>query len=304
MVVRRGNDTTNDITAINVIGTQNISLISGFGTVQDDPDGQCITIGADGLLYLLYGDPIDTSDSFLFRDHELHAIRVSIASDGNSVDSWDKVDLHDPSGISTTGGIRIRALDVRRDGFYMNGNNSGDSDGLFSRRFIQHDPGMIYDPIRDQFTVLQTRTAKWGDEYNPRINQRLGDTRIYDERIHSFMISFGADFVSKSIDGPIRPQFDDPIWGTASGTLSYETKQPDTVLFPAGRYGQIRYRLNAGTSASVSPILLSSQLDQGIRLGDIPASGTTPLFLRTNIPEGQSLGDLQGRLKVFWELPE
>lgn len=304
MVAKRGDDTTNDSTAVNVIATQAIDSIVGFETVANNPDGQAITIGPDGLLYILYADPINSSDNGAFRDHELHAIRPNFASDGLSIDSWQKVPLNDPSGISTTGGVRVRALDVRRDGFYGDGNTFGDSDVLYSRRYIQHDPGMIYDPIRDQFTVLQLRTAKMGDEYHVPTNNRLGNTNIYNEKGLSFMLSFAADFETKIFDGPTRPQYDDPIWGAASGTLVWDTKQPDSILFPTGRYGQVRYRLNAGTGSSVSPILTGSQLDQGIRVGDIPASGTVPLYLRTNIPEGQPLGDLQGRLKVFWELPE
>lgn len=301
LVARRGNPDLAEDTSITTISTINIDNIAGFEQVANNPDGQCIAYAPDGLLYILYGDPINSGDSFAFRDHELHAIRVSIDEDDNV--TYAKVNMIDPFGLSSTGGVRVRALDTRRDGFTMN-RGEDSNNGLFTRRDVQHDPGMIYDPIRDQFTVLQTRAARWGDEYDPRTNNRPANTHIFDNKSHSFMSSFSANLVKTFGETPTLPQPDDPIWGTLSGTLAYDTKQSDSVLFPTGRYGQIQYRLNAGTGYSVTPLLIKSQLDQGIRVGDIPASGTTPIYLRTNIPDGQPLGDLQGRLKVFWELPE
>jgi hypothetical protein len=106
------------------------------------------------------------------------------------------------------------------------------------------------------------------------------------------------------MDTPIRPRGNDPKWGALSGTLNFESVQQNSVLFPTGRYGQVEYTLNSSTDFTTTPMLLTSQLDQGIRVGDIPASGTTDLWLRTDIPEGQQLGDLTSGLKVFWELPE
>lgn len=304
LVARRGDEDLNDPTSITTVGTTNIDNIPGFETVANNPDGQAI-VYVNGLLYILYAEPINSSDSTTFRDHELYAIKITFDSDG-LVDEYSKVELVDQFGLSSTGGVRIRALDVRRDGFYNQGNvgTYDENTTLYIRRGAQHDPGMIYDPIRDQFTVLQIRIAHWGEEYDPRINDRPANTHIFDDKSHNFMMSFGADQIKTYGETPSVPQLDDPIWGALSGTLAYDTKQADSVLFPTGRYGQLQYRLNAGTGQAVTPLLIKSQLDQGIRVGDIPASGTTSIYLRTNIPDDQPLGDLQGRLKVFWELPE
>jgi hypothetical protein len=94
------------------------------------------------------------------------------------------------------------------------------------------------------------------------------------------------------------------VWGSLSGTLSYEHLQQNSVLFPTGRYGQVEYTLNSSPDFSTTPQLITSQLNQGIRVGDIPASGTTDIWLRTDLPADQTIGDLTGGLKVFWELPE
>ena len=96
----------------------------------------------------------------------------------------------------------------------------------------------------------------------------------------------------------------DTTWGTASGTLDFETIITDTVLFPTGRFGQVEYTLNATPDGLQTPFLERSQIAQGLKVGEIPASGTRDIFLRTDIPADENIGDQRGRLKVFWQLEE
>jgi hypothetical protein len=107
-----------------------------------------------------------------------------------------------------------------------------------------------------------------------------------------------------SVDLPGLPGLEDPLWGALSGTLSYEPVQVDSVLFPNGTYAQVQYQLNSDPSGLYSPYLLRSQITQGLRVGDIPASGTKDIYLRTNIPDGASVNTQFSALKVFWELEE
>lgn len=287
--------------AISFIDSFSISSITGFSQLNDnDPDAQQIVWNPeDGLLYVMFANKIDGSDGEVDREHELHAIRVNFTTSGDSVDTLEKVEL---SGIeNSNGGIRVRSLDVLRDGFLMEEESES---SIISPRDLSHSAGMVYIPNRDMFVYLQNRFAQWFTDYNPRTNDVDGGIGIYDRASHSFMLGIAAD-TSPSFGGKPTPlRKTDAIWGTLSGTLSYETVQPNSVLFPPGRYGQLEYTLNAGTGGNISPQLLGSQLDQGINVGQIPASGTISIYLRTNLPEDQTIGDQQGRLKVFWELPE
>lgn len=292
-------DTASSSTAIEYVDEFRIDQVAGFSAVADgDPDAQQI-VWKDGLLYVLYANPIDGADDTTNRQHELYALKVTFASD-DTVDTITKI----PLSVNPTGGVRIEELDTRRDGFKAEWAESTDDTILLTQRTLKHDSGLVYDSSRDVFTVLQTRQAEFGDEYNARTNQRQEDTAIYNKKSHSFLYSFAAGSSVEHGIVPALPNAQDPLWGTASGTLEYQSKQSDGILFPTGRYAQLEYTLNAGTSQNETPHLLTSQLNQGLRVGTVPTSGTTSIYLRTNIPEGESIGDRQGRLKVFWELPE
>jgi hypothetical protein len=111
-----------------------------------------------------------------------------------------------------------------------------------------------------------------------------------------------ADTQGITVVTPKIPQQSDPLWGVLSGTLDYEQVQTNSILFPTGRYAQLEYKLNSDAGRVYTPYLRQSQVTQGIRVSDIPASGTKSIYLRTNIPEGEAIGDQSGLLKVFWEL--
>lgn len=300
-IYQRGS--ASDPTQITFIDSVSISSISGFESVGANPVGQQIVYNPqDGLIYIMYADRIDQGDNDTFRQHEMHAIKIDFNSTGTAISTATKIPLSGIEASPNTGGVFIQSLDVNRDGFLMD--QSTDAGDLIRDRDLAHGTGWVYIPNRDMYAYLQTRGAGWGDEANPRTNLREGNTRIYDRKSLSFMLGFGANTASEFGTRPTFARPTDAIWGSASGTLQFETKQPDTVLFPPGRYGQVEYTLNASSDLAVSPQLITSQLDQGIRVGDIPASGTRSIYLRTNLPEDQVIGDQQTRLKVFWELPE
>lgn len=117
------------------------------------------------------------------------------------------------------------------------------------------------------------------------------------------MAEIDADVIT-DFSLPGNPNETDGIWGTLSGTLDFELIQEDSVLFPTGRFAQLEYTLNSSADNMTSPHITRSQITQGLRVGEIPASGTKNIFLRTNIPGDKTIGDQQGRLKVFWELNE
>ncbi len=123
---------------------------------------------------------------------------------------------------------------------------------------------------------------------------------------HNFtvMMEYGADTAGPQIETPALASRFDPIWGTISGSLPFEQVAENSVLFPTGRFAQLQYRFNSDAELRFTPYLISSRVHQGIRVGDIPASGTKSIFLRTNIPDTETIGDQTGTLKVFWQLKE
>ena len=300
-IYRRGN--VSNPNAIDFIGSIDITNVAGFEDVNLNPRGQQIIYNPEtDLIYLMYANPINSSDAINFRVHELHALRITFNTDGSAIETVAKVNIEGIAKDVTTGGIRIRSLDVPRDGFVS---NPGEPEhNIINFRQLAHGTGWVYIPNRDMYAYLQTRGALWDVRYNIRINQRVPGTNLYRGKSLSFMLGFGAGTKKEFGTSPTFARSSDAIWGATSGTLQYEIKEPNSVLFPPGRYGQVQYTLNASPDLKASPQLISSQFDQGLRIGNIPASGTTSIFLRTNLPEDEMIGDQQGKLKLVWELPE
>lgn len=302
-IYKRGSSA--DPTSITFIDSRSISQINGFEFLTDsNPTAkQIIYNPIDGLLYIMYANRIDSAEDADFRTHEIHAIKINFDTSGQVIDSIEKITLEGIENNILTGGVLVRSLDTIRDGFLMR--EGLDLHNAFLRaRDFQHGEGWTYNKNKDMYVYLQTREARWGDAYNARLNVRIPTTNLYTEKSHSFLLGFAADSVFKQESSPTFAVPSDPVWGTLSGTLSFETKTSESILFPPGRYAQIEYVLNASSDLKTTPQLISSQLNQGILVGDVPASGTKSIFLRTNIPEEQTIGDLQTSLKVFWEISE
>jgi hypothetical protein len=127
---------------------------------------------------------------------------------------------------------------------------------------------------------------------------------LFRHQSHSILVEIAADAETTNID-PVFPKFADirdPRWGTLSGSLAFTQVAENSILFPTGRYAQLRYQLNANPARTRTPYLIQSRLNQGLRVSDIPASGTKTIYLRTNIPEDEAIGDQSTNLKVYWEL--
>jgi hypothetical protein len=137
---------------------------------------------------------------------------------------------------------------------------------------------------------------------------RSGQFNTFDGFFHfhnaTVMMEYGADTLGAQVVSPGFPSRFDPLWGLTSGTLGFEQVAENSVLFPTGRYAQLKYQFNADPARQHTPYLNTSRVNQGIRVGDIPASGTKSIYLRTNIPEDETIGDQAGKLKVFWQLRE
>jgi hypothetical protein len=121
---------------------------------------------------------------------------------------------------------------------------------------------------------------------------------------HTVMMEYGADTLGRVVAPPALASRTDADWGVLSGTISFEQVAENSVLFPTGRYAQLQYQLNADSEHLYTPYLISSSVNQGLRVDDIPPSGTKSIYLRTNIPETETIGDQAGKLKVFWQLRE
>ena len=308
-IYARGNLVAGDITQINQIANIDLSTIPGLEGADGNPKTQqCIFNTADRLLYLVFGDPLNTSDDVRFRNPEMYALKVNIDITDDTFDSIVKVPLVDPRGVSTTDGVRLSELGQHRSSY--GGNWAGrlapnDDTDLIDQRSLNFLSASCYDSRRDVYNIISShRTSFWND-WDIQAQFRRANNFLYDKKTIQMFYACSAGTISgTAMDTPIRPRGDDPTWGALSGTLDYEIVQQNSILFPTGRYGQVEYTLNSSTDFTTTPMLLTSQLDQGIRVGDIPASGTTDLWLRTDIPEDQPLGDLTSALKVFWELPE
>ena len=159
--------------------------------------------------------------------------------------------------------------------------------------------GMAYNPIRDTFVVLRTYMAERTDDYP------IGDssTGEFDGENHSFLAEVGAGSYVTYGAGR-RPYDNDAHWGTLSGIVPFQDISTEGFNFPPGRYVQVEYQLNSNVNGRLTPYVNTSTLSQGLRVGKIPAGGTTDIYVRTNIPADQPTGDQVGALKVYWETLE
>jgi hypothetical protein len=132
----------------------------------------------------------------------------------------------------------------------------------------------------------------------------LSDDGFWYLHNHTVVVEYGADTLGPQVGTPALANRFDSAWGIISGSLSFEQVAENSVLFPTGRYAQLKYQLNADGTRTHTPYLVSSRVNQGLRINGIPASGTKSIYLRTNIPETETIGDQTGKLKVFWQLRE
>jgi hypothetical protein len=169
---------------------------------------------------------------------------------------------------------------------------------------LQQLKGMVdltYDKDRDSFWHLLNYRSNHTQDFVREGQFNLSDFFWYFHN-HSVLMEYGADTQGVTVNTPRYPNQADPVWGTLSGTLAYDQVAENSILFPTGRYAQLTYQLNSDPGNQFTPYLLNSRVNQGLRVTDIPVSGTKSLFLRTNIPDNETIGDQEGRLKVFWEL--
>lgn len=307
-IAKRGDLEAGDYTQVSEIATVDLSSIPGLTGATGNPiTQQCIFNTEDGLLYLFFGNPVNSGDDIRFRSPEMYALRISI--DSNDVyQSAVKVPLVDPRGISTQEGVRLAELGQRRDGYtgdWAGPSGNNDDTDLIQNRNLNFLSASCFDTSRQVFNIISSHRAEQWDDWDIRENYRRTNNYLYDKKTIQMFFSCNAGTASGvDVSTPINPRGHDPYWGSLSGTLGWNSLQQNSILFPTGRYAQLEYTLNSSSDFSTSPQLITSQLDQGIRIGDIPASGTTDLWLRTDIPEDQPIGDLTSGLKVFWELPE
>jgi hypothetical protein len=166
---------------------------------------------------------------------------------------------------------------------------------------LKHFVDWTYVPDRDSFvTLLNYRSNRSRDFV--RNGAFSSDYFLFRFHNHSMIAEVAAGTQGAQVTTPKFPSFRDAVWGTLSGTLLYDQVQENSILFPTGRYAQLRYSFNSDNSRSNTPYLVESRVAQGIRVADIPVAGTKNIFLRTNIPEDEVIGDQTGKLKVFWEL--
>jgi hypothetical protein len=162
---------------------------------------------------------------------------------------------------------------------------------------------LTYCEARDTFLELVAYSSRLGRDL-VRFGHFSENHFLFKHQMHTVLVEMAADASPLNTE-PVFPKFAnrlDPLWGTTSGSLTYLQVAENSILFPTGRYAQLRYQLNANTDRTRTPYLIQSRLNQGLRVSDIPASGTKTIYLRTNIPDDEVIGDQSTNLKVYWEL--
>lgn len=301
MVLRNG--TTFDDRDVDFIDEVTISTIPGFSFVSggNDPKGIAYN-NKNGLLYL-YFENTSGSQGPTNRKPVIFALQASPnTSDIDDVSSFS-------FSLTTTSGNAFDSVPFRKGFRLETAKNStgGDNDdsALITERQLPFTTSLTHISQKDMFGILQTREAIYSADFFAPGQDVVDDFDLFESLSFSFFSGISDGTLSGTITVlPGIANTADFVWGTTSGTLGFETITTDSVLFPTGRYGQVRYTLNASADRSKTPFLTQSQLAQGLRVGDIPANGTRNIFLRTNILGDKSIGDQQGRLKVFWQLSE
>lgn len=272
------------------VGEKKFGDITGLEFMGDNnPDAKAVTYNPkDGLLYVMINDP--DGDTETGPQPQIFALRPFFNSGSEEMDFELAIEPQDASNSGP-----------RLDGAGFDRQSAGSDDGSDLIRLVElnYTTSMDYNSLRDTFVVLRTIKGL-------RSEDALGASRfsLFDEKSFSTLNECGAGTNTGLGNLPSTVSATDQVWGTLSGTLSFEQVPTDSTLFPAGRYVQLEYQLNSSTGNSQSPQLTSSQICQGLNVGQIPANSTREIFVRTNIPEDQSIGDLAGRLKVFWELED
>ncbi len=302
-VIKRGDVQTGDNELVSESAVIDLSTIPGLGGADGNPRTmQCIYNPMDDLVYLFFGTALGGGgDDPRYRNPEMYALKIIMLD--TVLVSAVKVNLVDPRGISTAGGVRLAELGQTKSAFRGDAAGSSDDTDMLEERQLTYLPAGTYDSNRQSFNLLQCREVEMSEDWDAQTLVRSGNNWRYDQKTIQFLYSCSAGPPKSYADTPSNARGDDPKWGALSGTLAYDHLQQESALFPPGRYAQVEYTLNSSPDHTTTPQLLTSQLDQGVRVGNIPASGTADLYLRTNIPEDETLGDRSGNLKVFWELP-
>ncbi len=273
-----------------------ISSIPGLAfTAGAGPDPRCIAYNSrDDNYYLLLYNVFGT-EGVDNRVPEL--ITIDITNDGS-----DNFTASVTSVSGTSEGLANRLTAFTLSAGFESSDRNDEWDGIIDRR-LQWFTDMTYVSNRDSFVVLQNRRSERGGDFTGEGQPQAADFDLFRAKTLSFYGEIGAGIVTSTVF-PAIPSPSDELWGTLSGTLAFDEVQENSPLFPVGRFVQVEYTLNSDLERIVTPQLSQSHLPQGLRLGEIPGSGTKDIFVRTNIPEGTSTALREGSLKVFWELEE
>jgi len=272
------------------VGEKRFGDIVGLTFMGDNnPDAKAITYNPkDGFIYVMINDP--EGDNETGPQPQIFALRPFFNSGSEEMDFELVIGPEDASNS----GPRLDGA-----GFGRQSAGSADDSDLIRLVELNYTTSMAYNSLRDTFVILRTIEGL-------RSEDALGASRfsLFDEKSFSTINECGAGTNPSLGNLPNAISITDKIWGTLSGTLDFEQVPTDSTLFPAGRYVQLEYQLNSSADNAQAPQITSSQICQGLNVGQIPANSTREIFVRTNIPANQPIGDLLGRLKVFWELED
>lgn len=277
---RHGTDASpDDVTYINEKQVSTIPKLTWATTGTNKSPSALAYNSSDNLLYLYFA----YTDSLTVRNPYWYSLSVSYNAGSNAFDYTVVA-----SGAAT-------GTEAKVNGF-SRGAPTTEWAGIQERQ-LTFNASSVYVPVRDTFVLLETMNGDYTQDYP------ANDQFIFHDRSLSYLRETGAGSIV-SVTTPESPSTRDALWGTISGTLTYENISTEGINFPTGKYAQLQYQLNATSSGTLSPKLSRSVISSGLRAGTVPASGTRTIYVRTNIPEDQSIGDQTGRLKVYWEIEE
>lgn len=292
---RNGQDS--DLREVTFINEKTISSIPGLGWAANPPDARGIAYNTQtGTINLLF-DSTTSTNSTARKDGLFVTLRPSF-NESSEVFEY-----------AVVGSGSLSSLASRQVEGYRRENAGDTTDWIGSAlRFARtggnntgtgFTTGMAYNPTRDTFVILRTYMSERTDNF-PIGDPSTGE--FYGEN-HSFLAEVGAGSYVTYGAGR-RPYDNDAIWGTLSGIVPFQDISTEGFNFPPGRYVQVEYQLNSDVNGHLTPYVNTSTLSQGLRIGKVPAGGTTNIYVRTNIPADQPTGDQVGALKVYWETVE
>ncbi len=288
-VFRLGNDVANptDPNSVEFIASIDANTIPGSPPISETSPIETMLYVADNNLFY-----------YTIRDNERGLYTFDITINGTPPNET----VSFAAGPITTTDESFFSSSAMVEGFSnANANTVNNWDGAGTDQQLRQFLALGYNPDQDSFLFLTALRSN-------RTRHFVQDGQIGDDHFqfrfhtHTLFLELGAEIQPKVIVTPSWPNVFDATWGTTSGTLAYEAIQENSILFPTGRYAQLQYQLNGNEAET--PRLLESRITQGLRVADIPASGTKNIFLRTNIPSTEVIGDQAGRLKVYWQLQE